>query len=46
MIVTYTAEPGSRSEEALRLLASWAAAREAIPNADREEQPRHPSRAE
>jgi transcriptional regulator with XRE-family HTH domain len=46
-IVTYTAEPGSRSEEALRLLASWAATREEeIANADREEQPRHPSRAE
>ena len=24
-IFTYTAEPGSRSEEALNLLASWAA---------------------
>jgi hypothetical protein len=47
MIVTYTAEPGSRSEEALCLLASWAATREEeIANADREEQPRHPSRAE
>jgi transcriptional regulator with XRE-family HTH domain len=29
MIVTYTAEPGSRSAEALRLLASWAATEEA-----------------
>jgi len=47
MIVTYTAEPGSRSQEALRLLASWAATREEeIANADREEQPRHPSRAD
>jgi hypothetical protein len=47
MIVAYTAEPGSRSEEALRLLASWAATHEEeIANADREEQPRHPSRAE
>ena len=46
-IVAYTAEPGSRSEEALRLLASWAATREEeIANADREEHPRHPSRAE
>ena len=46
-IVTYTAEPGSRSEEALRLLASWAATREEeIANANREEHPRHPSRAE
>jgi transcriptional regulator with XRE-family HTH domain len=47
MIVTYTAEPGSRSEEALRLLASWAATHdEEIANADREEQARHPSRTE
>jgi transcription regulator MmyB-like protein len=47
MIVAYTAEPGSRSQEALRLLASWAATRELdVANADREEQPRHPSRAE
>jgi MmyB-like transcription regulator ligand binding domain len=46
-IVTYTAEPGSRSEEALRLLASWAATHEEeIASADREEQSRHPSRAE
>jgi transcriptional regulator with XRE-family HTH domain len=46
-IVTYTAEPGSRSEEALRLLASWAATHEEeIATADREEQPRHASRAE
>ena len=46
-IVAYTAEPGSRSEEALRLLASWGATREEeIANADREEQPRHPTRAE
>jgi hypothetical protein len=29
MIVTYTAEPGSQSEEALRVLASWAATEEA-----------------
>jgi transcriptional regulator with XRE-family HTH domain len=47
MIVTYTAEPGSRSEEALRLLASWAATpEEEIADGDREEQPRHRSRAE
>lgn len=46
LIVTYTAEPGSRSAEALRLLAGWAATRELeVANADREE-PRHPSRAE
>ena len=25
MIFTYTAEPGSRSEDALKLLGSWAA---------------------
>lgn len=43
----YTAEPGSRSEEALSLLASWAATPdEEITNADHEEQPRHRSRAE
>jgi hypothetical protein len=47
MIVAYTAEPGSRSEEALRLLASWAATHELeIADADREEQARHGSRAE
>ena len=41
IIVTYTAEPGSRSEEALRLLANWAATHEAeIAQADREEQTR------
>jgi hypothetical protein len=46
-IVAYTAEPGSRSEEALRLLASWAATREEeIANADREEHAQHPSRVE
>ncbi len=47
MIVTYTAEPGSRSAEALGLLASWAATHEEeIANADREGQPRHGSQAE
>ena len=47
MIVTYTAEPDSRSADALRLLASWTATHEEeIANADREEQPRHPTRAE
>jgi transcriptional regulator with XRE-family HTH domain len=41
MIVVYTAEPGSRSEEALRLLASWAATREEeIGRAYREERAR------
>jgi transcriptional regulator with XRE-family HTH domain len=40
----YTAEPGSTSEQALNLLASWAATpRE--PDADHEEQPRHQPRA-
>jgi hypothetical protein len=29
MIVVYTAEPGSRSAEALSLLASWAATEDA-----------------
>ena len=32
-IVTYTAEPGSRSEEALNLLGSWAATVEAADSA-------------
>jgi transcriptional regulator with XRE-family HTH domain len=47
MIVTYTAEPGSRSEEALRLLASWTAtaANEAA-SAAREASARHRSPAE
>jgi hypothetical protein len=30
-LTIYTAEPGSPSEEALRLLASWAASEEAEP---------------
>jgi transcriptional regulator with XRE-family HTH domain len=40
----YTAEPGSKSEQALNLLASWAATpdQESI-HADHEEQPRHRS---
>jgi transcriptional regulator with XRE-family HTH domain len=47
MIVAYTAEPGSRSQEALRLLASWAATpEEEVAHANREEQARHGSRAE
>jgi transcriptional regulator with XRE-family HTH domain len=45
MIVTYTAEPGSRSEEALRLLASWTATAE-DESADREADARHGSPAE
>jgi MmyB-like transcription regulator ligand binding domain len=41
----YTAEPGSRSEEALNLLASWTATPdEETANADHEEQPRHQRR--
>jgi transcriptional regulator with XRE-family HTH domain len=47
MIVAYTAEPGSRSQESLRLLASWSATpEEETTDADREEQARHSSRAE
>jgi transcriptional regulator with XRE-family HTH domain len=43
----YTAEPGSRSAEALGLLASWAATLdEETLHGDHEEQPRHRSRAE
>jgi hypothetical protein len=42
----YTAEPGSKSEEALNLLASWTATpdREET-HADHEERPRHRSGA-
>jgi transcriptional regulator with XRE-family HTH domain len=47
MIVAYTAEPGSRSQESLRLLASWVATSdEETMDADREEQRRDRSRAE
>lgn len=43
----YTAEPGSRSAEALGLLASWAATPdEESRHGDHEERPRHRSRAE
>jgi MmyB-like transcription regulator ligand binding domain len=43
----YTPEPGSKSEQALNLLASWAATPdEEITHADHEKQPRHSSRAE
>jgi hypothetical protein len=43
----YTAEPGSRSEQALNLLASWAATPdEGSADADHQEQPRDRSRAE
>ncbi len=42
----YTAEPGSKSEQALSLLASWAATPdEESTHADHEEQPRHRSGA-
>ncbi|MER6163085.1 helix-turn-helix transcriptional regulator [Streptomyces violaceorubidus] len=34
-LTVYTAEPGSASEEGLRLLASWAAIREAAPETER-----------
>jgi transcriptional regulator with XRE-family HTH domain len=47
MLTIWTAEPGSKSAEALSLLGSWAATPvEEITDADREEQPRHSSRAE
>jgi transcriptional regulator with XRE-family HTH domain len=43
----YSAEPGSKSEEALNLLASWAATPdEETDDADHEEHQRHRSRAE
>jgi hypothetical protein len=43
----YVTEPGSKSEEALNLLASWTATPdEETADADHEEQPRHRSRAE
>lgn len=46
MLFVYTAEPGSRSEEALNLLASWTATPdEEATHADHEEQPRHRSGA-
>lgn len=46
-VFVYTAEPGSRSAEALGLLASWAATPdEETTHGDHEEQPRHRSRAE
>ena len=34
IILTYTAEPGSKSEEALKLLASWAATLDQAETAD------------
>jgi hypothetical protein len=43
----YTAEPGSKSEQALNLLASWTATLdEEHAHADHEEQPRDRTRAE
>jgi hypothetical protein len=43
----YTAEPGSKSEEALNLLASWTATPdEEITDADHAERSRHPTRSE
>jgi transcriptional regulator with XRE-family HTH domain len=42
----YTAEPGSKSEQALNLLASWAATpTQETADADHKEQPRHQRRA-
>ena len=47
MIAVYTAEPGSKSEEALNLLASWAATPdEEDADADHEGKRRHGSRPE
>ena len=44
-VFVYTAEPGSRSEQALNLLASWTATPdEETTDADHEEQPRHQRR--
>lgn len=46
-LFVYTTQPGSKSEQALNLLASWTAAPdEEITDADLEEQPRDTSRAE
>jgi hypothetical protein len=46
-LFVYTVEPGSKSEQALNLLASWTATPdEEITHADHEEQSRHRSRAE
>jgi transcriptional regulator with XRE-family HTH domain len=46
-IYAYTTEPGSKSEQALNLLASWSATPgEETAHADRDEQPRDPTRAE
>ncbi len=36
-VTIYTAEPGSPSEEGLRLLASWSATREALAGPQRED---------
>jgi len=45
-LFVYTAEPGSKSEQALSLLASWAATPDQeIVHADHEEQPQHRSGA-
>jgi transcriptional regulator with XRE-family HTH domain len=45
-LFVYTAEPGSKSEQALSLLASWAATPDQeIEHADHEEQPQHRSGA-
>jgi transcriptional regulator with XRE-family HTH domain len=46
-LTIWTAEPGSKSAEALSLLGSWAATPdEEITSADHEDQPRHSGRAE
>ncbi len=47
MLMIWTAEPGSKSAEALSLLGSWAATPdEEIASADHKEPPRHSGRAE
>src|SRR6266508_3993032 len=47
MLMIWTAEPGSKSAEALSLLGSWAATpHQEITSADHEDQPRHSGRTE
>ena len=38
-LITYTAEPGSASHQALRFLASWATSAAAVPEVASEEHP-------
>jgi hypothetical protein len=47
MLMIWTAEPGSKSSQALSLLGSWAATSdEKFTSADHEDRPRHSGRAE